>query len=72
MSSDLMETFNEPVKYFNKFQIANWAQLNLLLHEDIKMKRIDDLTPNSYRGKAAVRVKMIKLSLYRTHALIAR
>jgi len=43
-----METFNEAVKYVNKFQTANWAQLNLLLHEDIKMKRIDDLTPNSY------------------------
>ena len=48
MSTDLMDTFNTAVGYFNKFQVANWAQLEPLLHDNMNMKRIDDLSPHGY------------------------
>jgi hypothetical protein len=50
-----MQTFREVVRLFNRFDPNNWEYLEPLLHDDIKMKRIDELTPNSYHeGKPAV------------------
>lgn len=55
MSTDLMQTFREAVRLFNNFDPKNWRHLEPLLHNDIKMKRIEDKTPNScHVGKQAV------------------
>jgi hypothetical protein len=55
MSTDLDATFDEAVKWFNRFQTGNWPNLDPLLHEAIRMKRIDDPDPTSYHeGKTAV------------------
>jgi hypothetical protein len=55
MPHDLMETFREVVRWFNRFVPNNWEHLEPLLHDNIKMKRIDELTPNSYHeGKKEV------------------
>jgi hypothetical protein len=48
MSTDLMGTFYDVVKWFNNFDPSNWPQLEPLLHKNIKMKRIDELNTNSY------------------------
>jgi hypothetical protein len=48
MSTDLMETFWDAVKLFDKFQIENWPRLEPLLHEHIKMKRLDEPETNIY------------------------
>lgn len=56
MSNNLMDTFEKAVQLFNNFHPKNWPELEPLLHDDIRMKRIEDKPPNSYyKGKSDVK-----------------
>jgi hypothetical protein len=52
MSTDLMDTFETGVDYFNE---QKWTQLESLMDDNVCMKRIDEQQPNMYHvGKQKV------------------